>query len=154
MGNIQKSIRWVRTNKSGNLLLRLVAKSRLVIPGHSDPQLGPFRADSPTASVQAARLTKAAAQRKQWTTDSFDVTTTFLSGEKTTRRIHVKAPEGGFPAVPEMSPAIRATELLQVMKSAYGLTEAPRLWYLKAVKELQHYTAQGAERREIHFRGQ
>ena len=33
-------LRWVRTNKPGNLLLRLVAKSRLVIPGHLDPQLG------------------------------------------------------------------------------------------------------------------
>ena len=41
-------LRWVRTNKTGNLLLPLVAKSRLVIPGHLDPQLGSFRADSPT----------------------------------------------------------------------------------------------------------
>ena len=87
MGNIQSPLRWVRTNKSGNLLLRLVAESRLVIPGHLDPQLGSFRADSPTASLQAARLTKAAAQQKQWTIDSFDATTAFLSGEKTTRRM-------------------------------------------------------------------
>lgn len=27
-------LRWVRTNKTGNLLVPLVAKSRLVIPGH------------------------------------------------------------------------------------------------------------------------
>ena len=130
-------LRWVRTNKTGNLLLPLVAKSRLVIPGHLDPQLGSFRADSPTVSLQGVRLTKAVAQRNGWTTDSFDVTTAFLSGEKTSRRIHVRSPDGGLPAVPGISPAIKAGELLQVMKSAYGLTEAPRLWYLKAVKELE-----------------
>ena len=128
-------LRWVRTNKSGNLLLPLVAKSRLVIPGHLDPQLGSFRADSPTVPIQAVRLAKAIAQQKGWTADSFDVTTAFLSGEKTTRRIHVRAPEGGLPAVGS-TPEIRAGALLQVMKSAYGLTEAPRLWYLKACKEI------------------
>ena len=63
------------------------------------------------------------------------MTTAFLSGEKTTRRIHVRAPEGGLPAVGN-TPEIRAGALLQVMKSAYGLTEAPRLWYLKACKEI------------------
>ena len=130
-------LRWVRTNKTGNLLLPLVAKSRLVIPGHLDPQLGSFRADSPTVSLQGVRLTKAVAQRNGWTTDSFDVTTAFLSGEKTSRRIHVRSHDGGLPAVPGISPAIKAGELLQVMKSAYGLTEAPRLWYLKVVKELE-----------------
>ena len=39
--------------------------------------------------------------------------------------------------MPGISPAIKAGELLQVMKSAYGLTEAPCVWYLKAVKELE-----------------
>ena len=129
-------LRWVRTNKSGNLLLPLVAKSRLVIPGHLDPQLGSFRSDSPTVSLQGVRLAKTLSQHRKWECESFDVTTAFLSGESTTRKIHVKAPEGGLPAVAE-EPAIAAGELLQVLKSAYGLTEAPRLWYLKAVKDLE-----------------
>ena len=127
-------LRWVRTNKTGNLMLPLIAKSRLVVPGHQDPQLGSFRSDSPTVAIQGVRLAKALAQQRGWVAESFDVTTAFLSGEPTTR-IHVRAPEGGLPAVNEW-PAIEAGSLLQVLKSAYGLTEAPRLWYLKAVKEL------------------
>ena len=129
-------LRWVRTNKTGNLLLPLIPKSRLVVPGHLDPQLGLFRADSPTVCLQGVRLAKAIAQMMSWDMDSFDVTTAFLSGEKTERTIHVRAPEGGLPRVGD-TPEIAAGELLQVLKSAYGLTEAPRLWYLKAVKELQ-----------------
>lgn len=129
-------LRWVRTNKSGNLMLPLIAKSRLVIPGHLDPQLGSFRSDSPTACIQAVRLAKAYAQTMEWSMDSFDVTTAFLSGEATDRKIHVRAPEGGLPSVNDQ-PAIQAGELMQVLKSAYGLCEAPRLWYLKAVKELE-----------------
>lgn len=129
-------LRWVRTNKSGNLMLPLVAKSRLVIPGHLDPQLGSFRSDSPTVALQSVRIAKALAQHRGWECDSFDVTTAFLSGEKTSRNIHVRAPEGGLPAV-ESHPAVQAGELLRVLKSAYGLTEAPRLWYLKAVKEIE-----------------
>ena len=129
-------LRWVRTNKSGNLMLPLVAKSRLVIPGHLDPQLGSFRSDSPTVALQSVRIAKALAQHRGWACDSFDVTTAFLSGEKTSRNIHVRAPEGGLPAV-EGHPAVQAGELLRVLKSAYGLTEAPRLWYLKAVREIE-----------------
>lgn len=52
-------LRWVRTNKSGNLMLPLIAKSRLVVPGHQDPQLGSFRSDSPTVAIQGVRLAKA-----------------------------------------------------------------------------------------------
>lgn len=36
-------LRMVRVNKSGGVLLPLVAKSRLVVPGHLDPGLGLFR---------------------------------------------------------------------------------------------------------------
>lgn len=129
-------LRWVRTNKTGNLLVPLVAKSRLVVPGHLDPQLGSFRSDSPTACLQGVRICKALAVYWGWQADSFDVTTAFLSGENTARKIHVKAPDGGLPAVGK-TPAVLAGELLQVLKSAYGLTEAPRLWYLKAVRELE-----------------
>ena len=40
--------RVVRTNKSGNKS-ELIAKSRFVVPGHNDQDLGQFRSDSPTA---------------------------------------------------------------------------------------------------------
>ena len=57
-------LRWVRTNKTGNLMLPLIAKSRLVVPGHQDPQLGSFRSDSPTVAIQGVRLAKALAQQR------------------------------------------------------------------------------------------
>ena len=69
-------------------MLPLVAKSRLVIPGRLDPQLRSFRSDSPTVALQSVRIAKALAQHRGWECDSFDVTTAFLSGEKTSRNIH------------------------------------------------------------------
>ena len=140
--NIPKSkifrspLRMVRVNKSGGVLLPLIAKSRLVVPGHLDPGLGMFRTDAPTTSLTATRLAKAVAAGRGWAGWAFDVSTAFLSGDPTQREIYVRAPAEGLPAVRGQS-AIRPFELLQILKSAYGLTEAPRLWYLRANRNLE-----------------
>lgn len=128
-------MRMVRTNKQQKSLLPLIAKSRLVIPGHTDPHLGMFRTDAPTTSLAATKMAKAISQRRRWQCWSFDVTTAFLSGLKTERRIFAKAPADGLPPA-ESWDAIMPYELLQILKSAYGLTEAPRLWYLRAVQQI------------------
>ena len=47
-------LRMVRTNRG--LVGQLVAKCRIVAPGHKDPQLGEFRTDSPTTLPLAVRL--------------------------------------------------------------------------------------------------
>lgn len=91
-------MRMVRTNKQQLGLLPLIAKSRLVIPGHMDPHLGQFRTDAPTTALVAVRLAKAVSQWRGWEGWSFDVTTAFLSGLKTERQIYVKAPPEGIPA--------------------------------------------------------
>lgn len=70
-----------------------------------------------------------------WIHYAFDVATAFLSGKNTDRLVHVKAPKEGLPST-SVSSAIAPFELLRVVKWAYGLSEAPRLWYLRAV-ELQ-----------------
>ena len=126
----------VRTNKTGALLLPLVAKSRLVVPGHRDPHLGQFRTDSPTASLVAVRLTKAIAVARKWNFHCFDITTAFLPGEATQRNIYVRGPPEGLPAAAG-EPKIEGGALFQILKSAYGLTESPRLWYMKAKKDLE-----------------
>ena len=72
-------LRMVRTNKSGGLLLPLIAKSRLVVPGHLDPNLGTFRTDAPTTSLMATRLAKGVAAGRGWNAWSFDITTAFLT---------------------------------------------------------------------------
>ncbi|CAK9106516.1 Retrovirus-related Pol polyprotein from transposon RE1 (Retro element 1) (AtRE1) [Includes: Protease RE1 [Durusdinium trenchii] len=128
-------LRMVRVNKQTQLLAPLVAKSRLVVPGHRDPGLGHFRSDSPTATLQAVRTSKAVAVRNGWKGWSFDVTTAFLSGENLTRDVYVRAPEEGLPAV-EGEPPVKAGELMKILRSAYGLVESPRLWYLRASKLL------------------
>ena len=127
-------LRMVRVNKQTKALAPLIAKSRLVVPGHRDPGLGYFRSDSPTATLQAVRISKAIAVRNGWKGWSFDVTTAFLSGENLQRNVYVRAPEG-LPAVDD-EPAVRGGELMQILRSAYGLVESPRLWYLRASKLL------------------
>ncbi|CAE7814472.1 unnamed protein product [Symbiodinium microadriaticum] len=93
--------KFVRVNKSKPGDSKLNAKSRLVIPGHVDPDLG--------------------ALRTAWL---FDVSTAFLSGKHVGRDLFVRPPG-------DLQPG----ELWQLLRSAYGLAEAPRLWYQRA-KEL------------------
>eukprot|EP00435_Cladocopium_sp_Y103_P016026 s641_g4.t1 len=128
-------LRMVRTNKAGSPLEPLVAKSRLVVPGHRDPELGEFRTDAPTTSGVATRVAKCIAQGRGWSVWAFDVSTAFLSGDATQRQIFVRAPEEGLPAAAGEI-AVPGGELFQILKSAYGLTEAPRLWYLKASRDI------------------
>ena len=61
-------LRTVRVSKATSLAMPLVAKSRLVVPGHRDPNLGEFRTDAPTASAVAARMSKAVARARGWVT--------------------------------------------------------------------------------------
>jgi hypothetical protein len=124
-------MRIVRVNKAAEKLAPLVAKSRLIIPGHLDPEIGTYRTDSPTAATMTTRLIKLLAASRGYQIYSFDVSTAFLSGKATEREIYVRAPTTGLPRVGEHR-AIRPLELMQVLKSAYGLTESPRLWYLEA----------------------
>ena len=125
--------RMIRVNK-GMLSNSFVPKSRLVIPGHRDPHLGSFRSDAPTTSWTCVQLTKIICLTRKWTAAGFDVSTAFLSGKEVSRRVIIKAPAEGLPAVLDEGP-IAPFELLLLCKSAYGLSEAPRLWYLRA-KEL------------------
>lgn len=125
-------LRVVRVNKSKDSE-KLQAKWRVVIPGH--PGLGEYRSDSPTTTPTAIRMMKSISVTLNWIHYAFDVATAFLSGKNTDRLVHVKAPKEGLPST-SVSSAIAPFELLRVVKWAYGLSEAPRLWYLRAV-ELQ-----------------
>ena len=127
--------RIVRVNK-GAMQGIFQPKSRMVIPGHLDPHLGQYRSDAPTVMWISVQLAKAVCAMKKWRALTFDVTTAFLSGKEVDKEVMVRAPPEGLPAIPEMKePAVKPGELLRVVKSAYGLSEAPRLWYLRA-KEL------------------
>ena len=122
--------RILRVNK-GALHGTFIPKSRIVIPGHLDPHLGSFRSDAPTTLWVAVQMSKCIAASKRWLATVFDVTTAFLSGKEIQRKVVVRGPPDGLPAV-EDEPAVEPFALLQLCKSAYGLSEAPRLWYLRA----------------------
>jgi hypothetical protein len=123
-------MRFVRVNKDKSLQ-KLEPKSRIVIPGHKDPELGQFRTDSPTTSTLAVQVAASIAASYGWLGETFDVSTAFLSGKETNRAVYVRAPVEGLPAT-NGHPMVPAGRLLEVLKGAYGLAEAPRLWYLRA----------------------
>ena len=125
-------VRIVRVNK-GAMQGVLTPKSRIVIPGHLDPHLGSFRSDAPTVPWVVVQMAKSLGVIKSWLFLIFDVTTVFLSGKEVDRELVIKAPPEGLPACPEYGQtAVKPFELMRVCKSAYGLSEAPRLWYLRA----------------------
>ena len=108
------------------------AKSRLVIPGHLDPQIGLFRTDAPTTSPLAVMVCATIAIRLDCSFEVFDIMTAFLSGMRMDRELYVRAPKEGLPSPPGSGwPDVRPYALLRLLKGAYGLTEAPRLWYLR-----------------------
>ncbi|CAE8613639.1 unnamed protein product, partial [Polarella glacialis] len=132
-------LRMVRTNKgktAADAIQQLLAKSRLVAPGHLDPQLGEFRTDAPTTTPVAVSLAATIAASLCWKAYLFDVATAFLSGKATEREVYVRAPKEGLPAA-DGQPSVSPFQLKQVLKSIYGLAEAPRLWYLQARSQLE-----------------
>ena len=127
-------MRYVRTTR-GSSAEELVYKSRLIIPGHRDPQLGLYRTDAPTTSGLAVLTCAAIAASLEWPGEVFDVHTAFLSGKPIDREVYVRAPKEGLGG--NETDKVRPYALLRLLKGAYGLTEAPRLWYLRA-RELLH----------------
>ena len=126
-----RSFRYVRTNKAETETDPLQAKSRIVVPGDVDPdgdiplEEGGFRTDAPTCPQIAFHLLMSMAVTKKRRIGSFDCKTAFLTGKGHDREIYCRPPKEGLPGVAPGS-------LLKIVKGAYGLREAPRLWYLRA----------------------
>ena len=116
--------RVVRTNKKPPGESGLAAKSRIVLPGHLDPDIGSVRTDAPTTQMSAVRLAITLGLRMGWTFLLFDVSTAFLSGKAVDRDLYVRPPKD--------LRCVNASVLWKILKSAYGLSEAPRLWYIQA----------------------
>ena len=77
--------RVVRTSKKDPGQKTPVAKSRIVVPGHKDQDLGEFRSDSPTAPQVSLYFLMVIAAGYGWDLSSFDVEIAFLIGEKLLR---------------------------------------------------------------------
>lgn len=101
------------------------AKARLVILGFEDPQIDTLARDSPTLGRDSRMLLLQYAASSQWQIRSFDVQTAFLRGSRTDGRIL------GMEPPPEMRLLmnLKPWECCELKKSAYGLVNAPLLWY-------------------------
>ena len=116
--------RVVRTNKKPAGEPGLTPKSRIVLPGHLDPDMGMIRTDAPTTQMSAVRLAISLGLQLDWSFLLFDVSTAFLSGKAVDRDLYVRPPRD--------LRCVNAAALWRILKSAYGLSEAPRLWYIQA----------------------
>ena len=77
-------LRWVRVNKNKEVdaAAQLLAKSRLVVPGHADPHLGEYRTDAPTVNPVSVRLLKTLAATKNRVLRVFEQIERFRCGHQ------------------------------------------------------------------------
>ena len=101
------------------------AKARLVVLGYLDPSIEKLNRDSPTLSKHARMLLLQLIASNGWDLQSFDIKAAFLQGKTQKDRVI------GIEPVPELVEALKLkpNEICQLTKSAYGLIDAPFLWY-------------------------
>ena len=100
-------------------------KARLVILGYEDPQLESLARDSPTLGKDSRTLILQYAASAKWQIRSFDIQTAFLSGSRQDGRILGMEPRQEMRTLINLQP----WECCELLKSAYGLVNAPLLWY-------------------------
>ena len=107
-------------------------KARLVVLGYLDPSLTEVPRDSPTLGRQSKMLLLQLISSKGWSLGSFDIKAAFLQGRTQKDRVM------GVEPVPELAEALklRPDEVCKLDKSAYGLIDAPFLWFKTLSEEL------------------
>jgi len=124
--------RWVLTikrDKEGNFLK---IKARWVLRGFQDRQVWDLQTDSPTSTRPGYRLQCQIAANRQWDITHIDLKTAFLQGDHFTGGRDIVCqlpPEAGYP--PHMAARLK--------RAAYGLNDAPRLWWNRLDKALRGY---------------
>lgn len=108
------------------------AKARLVVLGYLDPQLEEIPRDSPTMSKTSRMMVLQLIASEGWELMSFDIKAAFLQGQPQSSRTL------GLEPVPELreSMQLKDNEVCQLVKGAYGLVDAPFLWYKTLQAEL------------------
>ena len=120
-------MRWVLTFKETETKGQVKAKARLVVLGFTDPDVGLVNVRSPTLTRRGRQLLLAMSVHKGWSFLKADAKTAFLQGTATQRQRGIF----GIP-VPELREALglEQGQAVQFLKAAYGLTIAPREFYL------------------------
>ncbi|OLP81847.1 Copia protein [Symbiodinium microadriaticum] len=106
-------------------------KSRLVIAGHTDPDLTDetiqLSTDAPTLSRSGLTcMLQATAdgleESDPWTLAAGDIRCAFLTGSYLTRELYMHQPKTGFP---DMVPG----QLVRIKKNVFGLATSPHTWW-------------------------
>lgn len=108
------------------------AKARLVVLGYLDPAIDKLTRDSPTLSKHSRMLLLQVLASYGWDLRSFDIKAAFLQGKPQEDRVI------GVEPVPELVEALglKGNEICRLTKSAYGLIDAPYLWFKTLNEEL------------------
>jgi len=124
--------RWVLTVKRDKDGKFLKCKARWVLRGFQDKQVFQLQTDSPTATRPGFRLQCQVAADNNWDLTHIDLKTAFLQGDAFDDNRNVVCqlpPESGLP--PYMAARLK--------RAAYGLNDAPRLWWNRLDKALRGY---------------
>jgi transposase InsO family protein len=107
-------------------------KARLVVLGYMDPHLTEVPRDSPTLGKQSKMILLQLIASMGWSLGSFDIKAAFLQGKPQKDRII------GLDPVVELAKAmsLKTGEICKLDKSAYGLIDAPYLWFQTLQEEL------------------
>ena len=125
-----KDKNWSKRKVEGQAEWR--CKSRLVIAGHTDPDLATGRlvTDAPTLSRPGLLcllqlLANGLQQEDPWRVSAGDIQCAFLTGSYLSREeeLYIHQPPTGFPG---MKPG----QLVRVKKNIFGLATSPREWWL------------------------
>ena len=121
--------RWVLTikrDKEGNFLK---CKARWVLRGFQDRQVEGLQTDSPTATRPGFRLQCQAAANNNWDLTHIDLKTAFLQGDYFNDERDILCQ---LPPEAKQPPYMAA----RLKRAAYGLNDAPRLWWNRLDKAL------------------
>ena len=114
-GQKAMTVKWVLREKLKDN--KPFTKARLCVRGFEEENEN-IR-DSPTAMKESIRFCLTVAATEKWNIESLDVKTAFLQSNKLERQIIIRPPKEA-----------QTNKLWQLIKPAYGLGDASRLWYL------------------------
>ena len=127
-------MRWILTWKNEGQL----AKARLVIQGYTDPDLLNLRTDAPTCSRSGRHIFLLKAAELGFDIEKGDISSAFLQSGNSQEHRQVFAEP-----VPELVKALglKPNEVVQILNATYGLTVAPREFYLHFSRTLKRLGA-------------
>ena len=110
------------------------AKARLVVRGFNDVDalMGNLETASPTTSRLSRSLLLSVSANLRWRAWSADVSTAFLQGLPQERKLWLKLPNEALQIL-----GATANTRMFLQKLVYGQLDAPRRWFLEAVRRLK-----------------